>query len=197
MKKTYLIIIALGILFLFIIQSIGTLVESIYILDLMNSNLDEKALGVLFFFAPLLVLPFIKKHQRLLVWILFSLLFVARGLTPYLNTVNRLTASGIATAASLSLFFLLITSQLAFRRWAPAGLALAVGLSALLRTAGHGIEFSLTPAGGWVGWGLGLLLGCCHTAKWQKADHSSGWHLPHPDPGLFFGFSPRCDHPLD
>jgi endonuclease/exonuclease/phosphatase family metal-dependent hydrolase len=188
MKKTYLIIIALGILFLFIIQSIGTLVESIYILDLMNSNLDEKALGVLFFFAPLLVLPFIKKHQRLLVWILFSLLFVARGLTPYLNTVNRLTASGIATAASLSLFFLLITSQLAFRRWAPAGLALAVGLSALLRTAGHGIEFSLTPAGGWVGWGLGLLLGCClvlSDLKHEPATQQNGRKRTIPVVGIY------------
>jgi len=161
MKKSLLVVIAFAILFLFIIQSIGTLVESIYILDLMNSNLDEKALGMLFFFVPLLLLPFFKKHARLLVWILFGVLFIARGLTPYLNTTNRLTASGIATAASLSLFFLLITSWPTFGRWAPAGLALAVGLSTFLRTAGHGIEFSLTPVGGWVGWVLGLLLGLC------------------------------------
>jgi hypothetical protein len=40
MKKTYLIIIAFAILILCITQSIGTLVESIYILDRMNSNLD-------------------------------------------------------------------------------------------------------------------------------------------------------------
>jgi len=161
MKKTLLMVIAFAILFLFIIQSIGSLVESIYILDLMNSNLDEKALGVLFFFVPLLLLPFYKKHALPLLWILFAVLFITRGLTPYLNTTNRLTTSGIATAASLSLFFLLITSWPTFSRWAPAGLALAVGLSTLLRTAGHGIEFSLTPVGGWVGWVLGLLLGLC------------------------------------
>jgi hypothetical protein len=67
MQKHRFLIVAFGILILFIIQSAGTLVESIYILDLMNSNLDEKALGVLFFFAPLLLLPFFKKGQRLLV----------------------------------------------------------------------------------------------------------------------------------
>jgi endonuclease/exonuclease/phosphatase family metal-dependent hydrolase len=161
MKKSLLAVIAFAVLFLFIMQSIGTLVESIYILDLMNSNLDEKALGVLFFFVPLLLLPFFKKHARPLAWILFAVLFVTRGLTPYLNTTNRLTASGIATVASLSLFFLLITSGSTFGRWAPAGLALAVGLSTLVRTVGHGIEFSLTPTGGWVGWVLGLLLGLC------------------------------------
>jgi endonuclease/exonuclease/phosphatase family metal-dependent hydrolase len=161
MKKSFLAVILFAILLLFIIQSIGTLVESIYILDLMNTSLDEKALGVLFFFAPLLAVPFYKKNQRLLVWILFALLFISRGLTPYLNTANRMPASGIATAASLSLFFLLITGQPVLRRWGSAGLALAVGISVLLRTAGHGIEYSLTPAGGWVGWLLGLLLGLC------------------------------------
>src|SRR5512139_457537 len=109
MKKPFLLIVLFAVLFLFIFQSIGTLVESIYILDLMNSNLDEKALGVLFFFAPLLFVPFFKRDQRLLGWILFGLLFISRGLTPYLGTANRLTASGIATAASLSLLFLLIT----------------------------------------------------------------------------------------
>ena len=161
MQKHHFLIVAFGILILFFIQSAGTLVESIYILDLMNSNLDEKALGVLFFFVPLLLLPFFKKSQRLLVWILFGLLFVARGMTPYLNTTSRLTTSGISTAVSLSLFFLLITTKPAVGKWASTGLALAVGLSTLLRTVGHGIEFSLTSMGGWVGLVLGVLLGCC------------------------------------
>ncbi len=170
MKRSHLLVITFGILLLFFIQSAGTLVESIYILDLMNSNLDEKALGVLFFFAPLLLLPFFKKGQRLLVWILFCLLLVARGLTPYLNTANRLPASGIVTAVSIGLFFLLISNLPAVGRWAPAGLALAVALSTLLRTFGHGIEFSLTPGGGWVGWILGLLLGFCLALSDLKPD---------------------------
>jgi endonuclease/exonuclease/phosphatase family metal-dependent hydrolase len=161
MKKSHLLIIALGILFLFIVQSAGTLVESIYILDLMNTRLDEKVLGLLFFFAPLLLLPFFKKGGRILIWILFGSLLVTRGLTPYLNIVWRLAASGIATTVSLSLFFLLITSKPALGKWAPAGLALAVGISTLLRTVGHGIELSLTPTGGWMGLVLGLLLGLC------------------------------------
>ena len=60
MKKSPLLVLVFAILFLFTIQSAGTLVESIYILDLMNSSLDAKVLGVLFFFVPLLVLPFYK-----------------------------------------------------------------------------------------------------------------------------------------
>jgi endonuclease/exonuclease/phosphatase family metal-dependent hydrolase len=170
MKKSPLLIIVFAILILFFIQSAGTLVESIYILDLMNSSLDAKVLGVLFFFAPLLLLPFFKKYQRPLVWILFGLLLVSRGLTPYLNTASRLTASGIATAACLSLFFLLITTWPAVSRWASAGLALAVSLSTLLRAVGHGIEYSLTPAGAWVGWVLGLALGSCLALSDQKRE---------------------------
>src|SRR3989304_1188394 len=97
MKKSSPLVLVFGILFLFIIQSAGTLVESIYILDLMNSKLDEKALGVLFFFAPLLLLPFFR-YKRALMWVLFALLFITRGLTPYLGTTSRMAVSGIATA---------------------------------------------------------------------------------------------------
>ena len=64
MRKSLLLVIAFAILILFIIQSIGTLVKSIYILDLMNSNLDEKALGVLFFFVPLLLSAPISRSKQ-------------------------------------------------------------------------------------------------------------------------------------
>ena len=158
MKNHALLVLVLGILFLFILQSAGTLVESIYILDLMNSNLDEKALGVLFFFSPLLALPFFKRAPRWLLWFLLGLLFVTRGLTPYLPTAGRLTASGLATGASLSLLFLLLRTLPPAGQMGGAGLALAVALSAMLRAVGEGIEYSLIPAGGWAGWLLGLLL---------------------------------------
>lgn len=159
MKKTCFLILAFAILILFIIQSMGTLVESIYILDLMASGLDAKVLGVLFLFVPLLALPLIKRFPRQMLWVLFSLLLLSRGLTPYLSTTDRLLVSGIATAASFSLFWLLVTVIPSVSRPASAGLALAVALSTLLRAVGHGIEPSLTLTGGWIGWLMGILLG--------------------------------------
>jgi endonuclease/exonuclease/phosphatase family metal-dependent hydrolase len=165
MKKVTAIIIFFAILILFVIQMVGTLVESIYILDLMNSNLDEKVLGVLFFFTPALALPFFKRWPRALAWVLFGLLFVSRGLTAHLGTAGRLEAAGIATGAAFALFFLVLTSLAKTEKpgqiglWGSAGLALAVGLSTLLRAAYDGLEYSLIPAGAWVGWVLGLLLG--------------------------------------
>lgn len=165
MKKIPALALTFGVLFLLFIQSAGTLVESIYILDLLNSKMDEKVLGVLFFFSPLLALPFFKKSPRLLAWILCGVLLISRGLTPYLGTAVRVLTAGVATGAAFSLFLLLLAARVKGEPHSQVGLggsiglALAVGLSTLLRTVYFGVEYSLTPAGGWVGWLLGLALG--------------------------------------
>ena len=93
MKRNYPVILAFGIIILFFIQLAGTLVESIYILDLMNTNLDEKVLGLLFFFTPILLIPFYKKFPRRLSWITFGVLFLTRGTLPYLNTAKVIQLS--------------------------------------------------------------------------------------------------------
>ncbi len=165
MKKSYSISIVFAIFFLFFIQVAGTLVESIYILDLMNTSLDEKVLGLLFFLSPVILLPLrIQKADRW-AWVLFGLLFLARGVTPYLDTLGRLLASGVASGAALLLFPFLVTAgsrentRARAGIWVPVGLALAVLLSVFLRTVNYSLDYSLTPDGGWVGWGLGLLCG--------------------------------------
>jgi endonuclease/exonuclease/phosphatase family metal-dependent hydrolase len=184
MKNISPIVIAFGIFFLFFIQMAGILVESIYILDLMNTSLDAKALGILFFFSPALLLPFRKKFPGWAVWLIFGLLFISRGLIPTLNTVGRFYASGIGVGTALLLFPLLVTSkskeqsQLQTGLWISAGLALAVGLSVLLRTLNYSLDLSLLPEGGWIGWGLGLLFGWTLTQlNWdgeQATPHSNG-----------------------
>jgi endonuclease/exonuclease/phosphatase family metal-dependent hydrolase len=154
-----------AIIFLFFIQAAGTLVESIYILDLMHTSLDAKILGLLFFFSPLLLIPFFKIIPRQLVWVTFALVLLSRSMMPYLNTANRMVAAGLATGAVLSLFFLLLNARpreephARIGLWGSAGLALAVSLSVLLRSVNFGIDYSLTPAGGWTGILLGLVLG--------------------------------------
>lgn len=164
MKKNASLIISSAVLLLFVIQTAGTLVESIYILDLLKTSLDEKVLGILFFFSPLLLLPYFNKAPRRLSWGLFALLFITRSLTPYLGTSLRMLASGLGTGAALGLLWLLLTAckepadHQERNSWA-AGLALAIGLSVLLRAAGSGVEYSLTPAGAWTGWLLAALLG--------------------------------------
>ena len=168
MKRQSFLIIAFSIIFLTFIQMAGTLVESIYLLDLLHSTLDAKVVGVLFFFTPLLLIPFYKRWPKGLLWISFALLAVTRSILPYLKVFPRLIVSGLAVFAVVSLFFLSLqklpkeqgTQKISFL--AGIGLALGLSLSVLLRTVYHGVEFSLAPAGGWVGIllmiGLGIVL---------------------------------------
>jgi endonuclease/exonuclease/phosphatase family metal-dependent hydrolase len=198
MKKSHLIALAFGILFLFLIQLAGTLVESIYILDLMNTSLDEKALGLLFFFSPALLLFSRKKLPVQFVWVLFGILFLARGLTPYLDTLGRMLASGIGVGAALLLFPLLMTvrpkdgNDLRFGLQFSAGLALAIGFSVFLRTVNYSLDYSLFPEGGWVGWGLGIALAFLLTPfDWNgldEAERSSG-SVTLPVVGVFLIFA--------
>jgi hypothetical protein len=165
MNKHHNFILAFALTFLFFIQMAGVLVESIYVMDLMNTSLDAKALGLLFFFAPVLLALFRKQTPAWALWLIFGLLFIVRGIVPYLNTLGRMFASGVGTGSALLLLAFLMTtrkkdnSRPYIALTASAGLALAAALSVLLRTLDYSLDYSLTPSGGWLGWGLALLLG--------------------------------------
>lgn len=162
MQKNIKLIIGFSILFLFLIQTAGLLVEAIYILALLKTTLDVKVLGILFFFTPFLLLFFGKRAPTWFVWLAFALLFIGRGMAPYLDTSQRMLASGISAGAALLLIPILMTcmKRSALNQLlAPAqGLALAVSLSILLRTINASIDYSLTTEGGWIGWVLGVIL---------------------------------------
>lgn len=183
MTKPLSSVLAIAILLLFFIQLAGTLVESIYILDLLKTSLDEKALGLLFFFTPVLLLMLRRSPPSWLVGLILAILVIARGLTPYLNTGNRMIASGLGVGATLLLLPLILTAR---PRGEPgsrsgleasAGLALAIGLSITLRTLNYTLDYSLTPGGGWLGWVLGLILGWLFLRldwQWDSSDSAPG-----------------------
>jgi len=185
MKKTSLIVVALGIYFLFLIQLMGTLVESIYILDLMNTSLDEKALGLLFFFTTVLLTLYRDKQPALVAWVLLGIFILARGSTPYFNTLGRMLAAGAGTGAGLCLLPFLLTAEAKGDQpcplvsWIPAGMALGIGLSVFLRTVNYGLDYSLFSSGGWVGWVLGAGLGCLITfLDWGGPDRARSGAKP-------------------
>ncbi|MCX6058886.1 MAG: hypothetical protein NTW69_12130 [Chloroflexi bacterium] len=165
MNKHHNFILAFALTFLFFLQMMGILVESIYILDLMNTSLDAKVLGLLFFFSPVLLIPFRKRTPHWALWLVFGLLFITRGIVPYVDTFGKFLASGFGTGSALLLLIFLMTARqkddsrphLALA--ASTGLALAVAFSVLLRTLNYSLDYSLAPSGGWLGWGLALLLG--------------------------------------
>ncbi|MEJ2448811.1 MAG: hypothetical protein P8Y37_12850, partial [Anaerolineales bacterium] len=164
MNKLAYPVITFAIFFLFLIQMAGTLVESIYILDLMNTTLDEKVLGLLFFFTPAILLIFPKRFFQPIGWIAVVTLALVRGLTPYLNTSGRMLASGIGLGSALTLLPFLLSAKLKGQAnrlpgsWFSAGFALSISLSVLLRTVNYGLDYSLVPEGAWTGWLLAALL---------------------------------------
>jgi endonuclease/exonuclease/phosphatase family metal-dependent hydrolase len=155
---------AYGILLLFFLQATTSLVESIYILELLNTSLDEKALGVLFFFSPLLLLLFNHRTPGWLVWLAFFALAFGRGVLPFMDTTGSMLMAGVSTAASLVLLPVVLvgtghdSSQL---RWLDLakGLALAVLASIFLRTANFTLDISLSPEFAWIAWLLAVVFG--------------------------------------
>ena len=165
MKKAIFPTLVFGLVFLFMVQMAGTLVASIYTLDLLHTSLDAQALGVLFFFAPLILIFFRKKFPDWMVWVLFGVLLISRGITPQLNTSARMLSSGLGTASVFCLLVVLVTARskgdgsISIGSTAGMGLALAFCLSGMLRVIDFGLDYSLTTAGYWVGWLLLLVLG--------------------------------------
>ena len=164
MKKSTFSIVLFAMVFLLFIQMGGTLVSSIYTLDLLNTSLDAKALGLLFFFFPMIFYFFKKPIPRWLTWLFVGGLFLSRGFLASLDTNDRMLVSGIGTALSLSLFpFLLLRTGTAGKSRkqgleASLGLVFAVLISVMLRTINSGIDYSLTLKGAWIGWLLGAIL---------------------------------------
>jgi len=61
MRKHWVLMLSFAFFLLLFIQSITVFIESIYILELLSTSLDEKVLGVLFLFSPVLLFIFGKK----------------------------------------------------------------------------------------------------------------------------------------
>ena len=176
MKKHWVLMLAFALFFLLFVQAISVFIESIYILELLSTSLDEKVLGVLFLFSPVLLFFFGKKVPRWLIWGVFIVFLAGRGLVPYLDTTGRMLAAGLASAAGLVLLpLMLVTYRGENKNWsrlAPAqGLAFAVALSVLLRTLNFTIDPTLTGQFGWIGWLLGIGLGLTLIYfRWEPAE---------------------------
>jgi endonuclease/exonuclease/phosphatase family metal-dependent hydrolase len=160
---------------LFLLQAISGLIESVYVLQLLSTSLDEKALGVLVLLSPFFLFFVARQGAGTALWVAGSLLVMARIALPYLDTRGRLLAGGLATGAGLVLLPLMLAAEPPARTRssyrglsAGQGVALAVGLSTLLRTWGITMDVSLSIAGAGLGWVLGfLLLGLLRMFSWD------------------------------
>ncbi len=109
-KKINSELVILTVMFLFFIQLVGDLIESIYMLDLLNLTLDEKALGLLFLLTPFILLVFRYKIPNYFLEAVIVITIISRLISPFLDTANRIISAGLGVGCFM-LFLPLYFSQ--------------------------------------------------------------------------------------
>ncbi len=148
LDKINIEMIFLSILFLFFLQMITQLISAIYMLDLLNTSVDEKAAGLLFL-LPSFCLTFSKKDiSPKLIKISGIILIVARLITPFFATLGKIISAGLGVGSFMIFFpsYLLYSSSLTKKsNGLNFGLSLAIGtgLSILFRTLNYTIDISM------------------------------------------------------
>lgn len=137
-------------LFLFFIQQITFLVESIYMLNLLHTSMDAKALGIFLLALPIL-LSFIKPGR--FTYIAFvSFILIGSALSPVLTTPMRIFSSGIASGSFLLYMGLQFSDKNMPRaNWGQAA-ALATLTSISFRAVGHTLDISISGNTLFIGW---------------------------------------------
>ncbi|MHA1340249.1 MAG: endonuclease/exonuclease/phosphatase family protein [Promethearchaeota archaeon] len=155
----YYEIIFVSIIFLFMLQSITILIQNIYIMDLLNTQLDEKVLGLLFFFTPIVFL-FLKKIPPKMIEISSFVIIISRILIPFFNTSVDILISGLCVGSSLLFLILYIISfklreNVDYAQIIVVGLIFSIILSILFRTLNSSVDISLYKGYQIIGWVLG------------------------------------------
>ncbi len=150
-----------SVIFLFFIQTLSDLVERIYAFALLNLEPDENILGLLFLLSPLILLAFWKKIPDLALLITGELIIISRLCEPFASGMWIYMFAGLSVGSFL-VFFPGFIIRMKNREEETGfdfgiGLAIAVGLSILFRTAGATVDISQY---GWfqiIGWFLGIV----------------------------------------
>ncbi len=144
-------------LFLFFIQQITFLIEAIYMLNLLHTSMDSKALGILLLAFP--VLLFFMKSNKLNYTIIVSLMLFCIVLSPILPTPLRIFSSGMGAG----LFLLFLGLQFSDKNMPTANWGLAAAMATLasiaLRVMGQSQDISISGHTLFVGWILALFTG--------------------------------------
>ncbi|MFX1376223.1 MAG: endonuclease/exonuclease/phosphatase family protein [Promethearchaeota archaeon] len=154
------------VMFLFFFQLVGDLIQSIYMLDLLNLALDEKALGILFLITPIILLAFKHKIPNYFLEIVVVITIVARLITPLLDTENRIISSGLGVGCFMLFLPIYLFEHTQNYRGDKeekmalnlgAGIASAVLLLITLRTLNSSVDISFYNIFQIIGWIIGII----------------------------------------
>lgn len=156
----------LTVMFLFFFQLLGDLIEAVYMLDLLNETLDEKAAGLFFLFTPIILLAFRHKIPDYFLEVIAVITIVVRLISPFLDSANRIITSGLGVGCFmlfLPIYFSQSTkSQIMDDKGKVSlklstGLALAILLSITFRALNSTVDISIYSYFQFIGWLLALI----------------------------------------
>jgi len=159
LKKIDSELILFSITFLFFFQLVGDLISSIYMLDLLKLEIDEKLFGVLFLVSPFLLIIFRKKVPNIFTELTALILIIMRIITPLMSTANKIITAGFGVTC----FLLFFPSYFSGRKDGNLSIKLgssfasAILLSIMFRAMNATVDISMY---GWfqaIGWVLAVL----------------------------------------
>ena len=156
-KKYYSEALFLGILFLIFFEQITDFVESIYLLNLIKTDINENIAAVLFLLTPLLLLAFKRMFPDKVMVLLVEIIVICRNLYPFFETQIKMILTGIGVGCFLIFLPVYLQKRASGnhkKNGLTLGIALSLGLilSIALRTLGSSIDLSLIILFQWIGW---------------------------------------------
>lgn len=133
-----------ALLLLFFFQLFGRWIESIYRLSLIKLEPGYEIFGLLLFLTAGLLWLIPRRWDRQTLRFCLVFFFLCRLLTPFLSTPGQVLLSGAGVAVWLVIYaFLLSRRYCSLQGDGGSGLALAVLILVLLRSAGYSIDLSM------------------------------------------------------
>ncbi|TKJ24179.1 MAG: hypothetical protein CEE43_00415 [Promethearchaeota archaeon Loki_b32] len=174
----------LTVMFLFFFQLVGALIESIYMLDLLNLELDEKIAGLFFLFSPIIILAFRKQIPNYFLEVVAIVAIISRLISPLMNSANRIITSGLGVGCFMlflpAYFYQSIVNQNTDKGERVSlklgiGLASAILLSITFRALNSTVDISIYGFFQILGWFLAIIAGLIifNRIMEQKTESSS------------------------
>jgi len=162
LKKIDSNVVLLSILFLFFLQLISDFLETIYALNLIEVELNENILALLFLLTPIILLLFKKGVPNKYIIVIGEILVISRVLGVFFNGVVKMVITGIGAGFFL-LFLPLYLQKLSvgnkekYGIECGLGLAIAVLFSIFFRVLGSSVDISTFSWFQSIGWILAFI----------------------------------------
>ena len=140
---------------LFFLQQITLLIEAIYALNLLQLNLDARALGILFLWSSVFLLLFRHRASRSSIFIVGFIFIIAGILSPWVGPDVRILVSGCAVGAFLIFLGLFFTFSASIKINWIVSISTAVLLLVLFKIFGSTLDISIYGASRIIGVMLG------------------------------------------